>query len=133
MHPRGETTREGRRTCSWLLRTLAWILIFGPVITWQRAEAQFPARPNTLPGPIGPEILSEPALLRPPQEFSGLPSVISDDPYAAPLLWPVDPPLGYSGPSGIVPRETQQDSHFVPMEDRWRIGFPEWDRYGNGQ
>ena len=22
--------------------------------------------------------------------------------------------------------------HFVPIEDRWRIGFPEWDRYGHG-
>jgi hypothetical protein len=28
--------------------------------------------------------------------------------------------------------EEQQDSHFVPIEDRWRVGFPEWDRYGKG-
>jgi hypothetical protein len=41
----------------------------------------------------------------------------------------VDPPLGFTGPSGIAPRETQQDSHFVPVEDRWRVGFPDWDRY----
>ena len=26
----------------------------------------------------------------------------------------------------------QADPHFVPVEDRWRIGFPEWDRYGKG-
>ncbi len=45
---------------------------------------------------------------------------------------PSDPPLGYTGPSGVFPREGQQDSHFVPVEDRWRIGFPGWDRYGNG-
>jgi hypothetical protein len=44
----------------------------------------------------------------------------------------IDPPLGFTGPSGILPRETQQDAHFLPMEDRWRIGFPEWDRYGKG-
>jgi hypothetical protein len=26
--------------------------------------------------------------------------------------------------------EFQQNSHFVPVPDRWRIGFPIWDRYG---
>src|ERR1019366_7203440 len=34
--------------------------------------------------------------------------------------------------SGILPRDHQQDEHFVPIEDRWRIGFPDWDRYGKG-
>lgn len=43
-----------------------------------------------------------------------------------------DPPLGFAGRSGIVPRVYQADGHFVPVEDRWRIGFPEWDRYGKG-
>ncbi len=42
----------------------------------------------------------------------------------------VYPPLGFTGPSGVLPREVQEDSHFVPMEDRWRIGSPAWDRYG---
>ncbi|MFO0870093.1 MAG: hypothetical protein U0935_14275 [Pirellulales bacterium] len=46
--------------------------------------------------------------------------------------WPIDPPLGFAGRSGIAPREFQQDPHFVPREDRWRIGFPAWDRYGQG-
>ena len=32
----------------------------------------------------------------------------------------------------VAPRETQESSHFVPVEDRWRVGFPSWDRYGNG-
>ncbi|HYV36586.1 MAG TPA: hypothetical protein VE988_12815, partial [Gemmataceae bacterium] len=45
---------------------------------------------------------------------------------------PFDAPLGYSGPSGIMPREGQTDPHFVPVEDRWRIGFPEWNRYAEG-
>ena len=31
-----------------------------------------------------------------------------------------------------LPSEAQESSHFVPVEDRWRIGFPEWDRYGKG-
>ena len=26
----------------------------------------------------------------------------------------------------------QTSSHFVPIEDRWRIGFPAWDRYDKG-
>ncbi len=42
---------------------------------------------------------------------------------------PVDPPLGFAGPSGIVPR-TGSSADFMPIEDRWRMGFPYWDRYG---
>jgi hypothetical protein len=49
------------------------------------------------------------------------------------LRLPMDPPLGFTGPSGIDPSEEQENSAFVPVEDRWRVGFPEWDRYGTGQ
>lgn len=45
---------------------------------------------------------------------------------------PVDAPLGFTGRSSVLPRAEQTDPRFVPMEDRWRIGFPEWDRYGKG-
>ncbi len=45
---------------------------------------------------------------------------------------PVDAPLGFTGPSSVLPSETQSSNHFVPVEDRWRIGFPAWDRYGKG-
>lgn len=38
--------------------------------------------------------------------------------------------LGFAGPSGILPSEFQSSDHFAPVEDRWRTGFPEWDRYG---
>jgi len=48
------------------------------------------------------------------------------------LRTPVEPPLGFTGHSGILPRDEQQTSDFVPVEDRWRIGFPAWDRYGWG-
>lgn len=41
-------------------------------------------------------------------------------------------PLGFTGPSGVAPTEDQESNHFVPVEDRWRSGFPEWDRYGKG-
>jgi hypothetical protein len=48
------------------------------------------------------------------------------------LETPVDPPTGFADPSGVAPRDVQASSHFAPVEDRWRIGFPEWDRYGKG-
>jgi hypothetical protein len=51
------------------------------------------------------------------------------------LRWPLTPfdaPTGFSGRSSVLPREEQTDPHFVPVEDRWRIGFPAWDRYGKG-
>ena len=44
----------------------------------------------------------------------------------------MDPPMGYSGRSGILPTEFQESDHFVPIEDRWRLGYPAWDRYGKG-
>jgi hypothetical protein len=76
-------------------------------------------------------ILQDELLLRERPSSYPLPSVV-EEPYAPPLRWPIDPPLGYSGPSGIEPRWSEPSSHFVPMEDRWRIGFPAWDRYGRG-
>lgn len=41
------------------------------------------------------------------------------------------PPLGFAGPSGVYPRSGGNDE-FDTVEDRWRIGFPAWDRYGKG-
>ena len=75
------------------------------------------------PAQPGPPVLNAPLPdFVPLPEFAEEPDLL--------LRWPVDPPLGYSGPSGVLPREEQEDSHFVPMEDRWRIGLPAWDRYG---
>jgi len=48
------------------------------------------------------------------------------------LRFPIDPPLGYTGPSGVLPSESQESSDFVPLEDRWRSGFPDWDRSDKG-
>ncbi len=42
---------------------------------------------------------------------------------------PMGPPLGYAGPSGIRPRAVQTSPDFVPIPDRWRLGFPSWQRY----
>ncbi|HEV3082906.1 MAG TPA: hypothetical protein VGY66_24185 [Gemmataceae bacterium] len=88
-----------------------------PVVTSFEDRQSLPsplfARPLDRPAPAAPEAPLPPA----PEEL---------------LRLPVDPPLGYTGPSGILPRDSQESSHFVPMEDRWRIGFPAWDRYDQG-
>ena len=69
-------------------------------------------------------------LTRPPAERD---EISLPAPETAELLkTPTDPPAGFTGPSGIVPRESQDTSDFVPVEDRWRLGLPEWDRYGKG-
>lgn len=41
-----------------------------------------------------------------------------------------DAPRGFTGPSGILAPESQEDSHFIPQPDRWRNGYPRTDRYG---
>lgn len=56
------------------------------------------------------------------------------EPYAASAPFQVDrdPPPGYTGNSSVAPREVQTEGHFVPVEDRWRVHPPCWDRYGKG-
>ena len=41
-----------------------------------------------------------------------------------------DAPFGFTGPSGIIPNEEQTSPHFVPVHDRWRLGYEHQDRYG---
>ena len=41
---------------------------------------------------------------------------------------PKEPPLGYTGHSSVTP-SVESDGNWVPVEDRWRLGFPSWDRY----
>jgi hypothetical protein len=75
------------------------------------------ARPPILRAPIG-EV-----------ETPLLPNLMQPQPL---LQTGMDPPLGFTGRSGILPSEYQQSSDFVPIEDRWRLGFPAWDRYDKG-
>ena len=58
-----------------------------------------------------------------------IPASLPDLP--ADLIPPRDPPLGFAGPSGVRPR-SGSNAEFDTVEDRWRIGFPNWDRYGTG-
>lgn len=84
--------------------------------------------PKSIVDSARPPILNRP--LQPPEElFVDQPS---PDPYQPLTAYGVDAPLGFTGPSGVLPRASQEDSHFVPMEDRWRSGFPTWDRYDKG-
>lgn len=101
-------------------RCWAWALAaYAAVAAFARADEPLPA---VLPPADEPPVLRNPA-------DGDLPDFI---PAKAELVRPpVDPPLGYTGPSGVVPR-TGGNRDFLPMEDRWRIGFQEWDRYGNG-
>lgn len=46
------------------------------------------------------------------------------------LRTPVDQPLGAAGASRTGRKTEQSDDHFVPMPDRWRLGFPPYERYG---
>lgn len=100
-------------------------------VTWL-AQCRIADADEPAPSDDQPSILSNRALDRTQQDFVPLPQILTADEYAPPLRWPIDPPPGYTGPSGIAPREEQQSSHFVPLEDRWRIGLREWDRYGRG-
>jgi hypothetical protein len=92
-----------------------------------RARSQ-EVSPVQQPGGPSPSLLN-----RPLQSVPAEPPTPAAMAEPQPLLTtPVEPPLGYTGPSGILPTESQVDPHFVPVEDRWRIGFPSWDRYGLG-
>jgi hypothetical protein len=74
---------------------------------------------------------TQPPVLRQPEPPAAAPSPPA--PESPAVLPAVDGPLGFAGPSGILPTVLDDpDGHFAPVEDRWRIGFPDWDRYGQG-
>ncbi|RLS33517.1 MAG: hypothetical protein DWH80_00135 [Planctomycetota bacterium] len=71
----------------------------------------------------GPPILKD--------SFENIYDLSGERPIAEPLFrYFAYPPAGFTGSSSVVPSESQESAHFVPMEDRWRIGVPIWDRYG---
>lgn len=93
-----------------------------------RNPPESPRRPRTTDLPR-----RRPTLLdRPLDAPSPRPSPAPEPGAFLPWLTPIDPPIGFTGPTSVLPSEGQSDPHFVPMEDAWRRGFPEWDRYGQG-
>ena len=85
---------------------------------------------DDIPPAEPPDKPIEPPILRDPHQHQGRdPDPPSDSSPEEAGIWPRKYPTGYSGPSGIVPRDPGEGIHFVPIEDRWRIGYPEWDRH----
>ena len=89
-----------------------------------------PSAPSTPSAPLA----QPPALPTLPQPLTtapppAVPPIVTP---TALFTTPFDAPLGFTGPSSVLPRETQTEPQFIPVEDRWRIGFPSWDRYGKG-
>ena len=78
------------------------------------------------PGTTEEEKPAEPAKPETPTP----PPVRPTAPPGPPLQTPMDPPLGFTVPPSGIPTPEQTGSDFVPRPDRWRIGFPRWDRYG---
>jgi hypothetical protein len=125
--------------CKWTWRgSWGWIINLLLIALGGRiALSAQPEKPTTAtpiqPNRAGPSLGPQPPILRRPLETPVVPPEPPAPPATAELLQtPVDPPLGFTGPSGILPRERQESSHFVPVEDRWRLGFPAWDRYDKG-
>ncbi|HKB40240.1 MAG TPA: hypothetical protein VKD72_27670 [Gemmataceae bacterium] len=85
------------------------------------AEAQQPADVGSDPR----KMLDRPLDSAPPEPAVPTAEVPPD------FVYPIYPTLGFAGRSSVEPRSGPTPD-FVPMEDRWRIGFPEWDRYDRG-
>lgn len=119
-------------------------LVYAPVGVVRAQETSSPSPPG-LPNEVQPRLRPapgdqpaekpgpEPGILRRPIDSPARPALpeLLDSPETF-FRQPDLPPMGYTGPSGVLPMESQESSHFVPIEDRWRIGYPAWDRYDKG-
>jgi hypothetical protein len=70
-----------------------------------------------------------PPVLNPPDEPTPSDGFTAAEPAA--LTYPFFPPLGFTGKSSVLPFEEATED-YIPLPDRWRLGFPGWDRYGHG-
>ena len=103
-----------------------------PVMACEYAD-QGESLASDSPGPHGPLDAPQetrPGILTAPSP-SGIPVApgIETSETGEIMYAPLDAPLGYTGRSGVLPSESPQSSDFIPIEDRWREGFPAWDRY----
>lgn len=128
--------------------TVALVVWSAPVLGWgqardslepgQRDQArELAAQPTPPEGPLDPVQLAQ-RLRRPAAEDAeekGPAKQPAEAEKAAPppeptlFQTPMEPPLGFAGPSGVRPRPVQTTNDFIPVPDRWRLGFPAWDRY----
>jgi hypothetical protein len=97
-------------------------------VAQQSAPLAPSAATTTAPPATNPPVLRTPTQLPPPWEDIPVEPILP----GTLLRYPEPPPLGFTGRSGVLTREMQTTSDFVPIEDRWRLGFTPWDRYGKG-
>jgi hypothetical protein len=113
---------------------MAALGLAGPLVA-QVPGLPVPAREVVAPAPVPAGDTRRDPLDR-PLDTPAAPALAAErvDPYGptAPFVVPNGVPSGFTGRSSIAPVDYQTDGHFVPVEDRWRIGFPEWDRYDKG-
>ncbi|NBV44285.1 MAG: hypothetical protein EBR86_01245 [Planctomycetia bacterium] len=113
-------------------RQAGWIEEPAEFVLVADATVEEIAPPPPSPEPAHEEALARgPPLLRAPVDN---PFDLAAEEEAEDPLWryPSRPPAGFTGRSSVIPEEAQESSHFVPIEDRWRLGLPAWDRYGQG-
>ncbi len=119
--------RRPSRTCH-----AAWLVLLAAAAGRAQPPAGGLPSPEMLPSPAGGEVSRFPFLNRPLESGPPAADFVPMPEGSPPLRYPFDPPLGFTGPSGVLPRDVQGDGDFVPVEDRWRVGMPAWDRYGKG-
>jgi hypothetical protein len=108
-------------------RTIQFGIVLLAGLSAGQAMAQETAD-QPMPAVLPPVEQIDPPILRGPIEE---PPVRGPDFVPAEVPYILDPPLGFAGRSGVIPR-SGSNADFITREDRWRIGFPEWDRYGKG-
>jgi hypothetical protein len=90
---------------------------FLPTPDFKSADKPFELpRPADSSKPIERPLVTPPSLEKPPS----IEEIVST---------PVLPPLGFTGKSSIL-SDIVGDNDYVPVPDRWRMGFPALDRYG---
>ncbi len=90
--------------------------------------------PKRSPAAVDAESDDQPSVIRDPREAD---NQLLDPQAAVDLRRPFfrvpnQRPRGFAGQSSIIPRESQTTAQFEPVEDRWRLGLPDYDRYGKG-
>lgn len=99
----------------------------------QSARTLLVASTPAEPAQTAQESQLEKLLKDPLEEAEELPPpILFEEVQPAVRFVPEDAPFGFSGPSGVAPTEYQSTTRFDPVHDRWRIGFPDSDRYGKG-
>jgi hypothetical protein len=118
-----------------LSRVVRWVAV-GVVCASSALASQPPPAPPVFPGdeqPLAPVVPLDPAPTDTNRDAIDrlLEPARPPEPRTEPAAYTYYPPLGFAGQSGVAPR-SGSNAEYDTVEDRWRIGFPEWDRYGRG-